>query len=119
MREIIVDSFAALDDLKMKDRRDPDKVVAALRANGGRFSVFEVDDALARTLDGLKSSGRMFYPEPQPAFPWLCVEVFDTDMRCKKMLALRTRDGGRLVSLKCSEFAPDGKYCSRHAKEVG
>ncbi len=70
--QIHICQFSSLDDLKKKDRRNPDKVCAALKA-AGRFSCFEVDDALAPTLDMLFESGRV--KSTGGEYPWTNAEV--------------------------------------------
>lgn len=47
-----IDKFSSLDDLKGKDRRDRKKVLAALAA-AGKFSCFEIDNAMAATMTWL------------------------------------------------------------------
>ncbi len=68
----ICDFSTGLDDLSQADRRQPEAVLRVLQETG-RFSVFEIDDLLAKTLDGLVKTGRIKQTGGQ--YPWATIEV--------------------------------------------
>lgn len=65
---------SSLDTMNKKDRKSLVAVLRHLREEP-RFSAFEVDQRLARTLDALKKHKFIRYPEPQPDYPWAEAEV--------------------------------------------
>ncbi len=49
---IFIDTFTCLDELKGRDRGDPEKILAVL-AETGRFSCFDVDRRMAKAMTWL------------------------------------------------------------------
>lgn len=49
---VFIDCFSSLDELKGKARRDP-KAILAVLAKVGRFSCFEIDQAMAKPITWL------------------------------------------------------------------
>lgn len=74
---IHIDTFSSLDDLKPKDRKDPEAVLSALRT-AKRFSCFEASEyqSLARTLVVLQESGRLKI-DHESQYPWVDVVEID------------------------------------------
>ena len=74
-------SFTSLDDLKPKQRRDPEVVLAVLRETG-RFSAFDMYDMkLVRSVETLKDQGRIRTDPTKYGFPWVAVEITDKGMQ--------------------------------------
>jgi len=72
---VYVDCFTSLDDLKPKERRDPEAVLDVLR-HAKRFSVWDMDNLdLANTVTGLIRSGRITTDPDAIGFPWTAVTV--------------------------------------------
>lgn len=72
-----IDSFSSgLDDLSRKDRRDDEKVLAILRAEG-RVSIFEVtaSEDISGTITRLQKSGRITIQVEQ--YPWWKITHID------------------------------------------
>lgn len=70
-----IDTFTSLDDLKPKERRDPEAVLAVLR-RAGRFSAWDMDNrALRETVCALQESGRIVTDTVSVGFPWIAVTV--------------------------------------------
>jgi hypothetical protein len=65
----------------VKLRRDDSAVLAVLREHP-RFTVFDVDDKLARTLERLTATRRLVHHNDQEAYPWCRVEVLPPSERC-------------------------------------
>lgn len=81
MRNVHLCSFSgALGDMPVKRRRDPEAVLAVLREHP-RFSVFEVEAKLARTLDELAQRRRLKYDASEP-YPWCRVDVLPPTVAC-------------------------------------
>lgn len=71
-----IDCFTALDDLKPKERRDPEAVLAVLRRTK-RYSVWDMDNAALRmTVGDLKRAGRIRDTNTM-GYPWCAVEILD------------------------------------------
>lgn len=64
---------SGLEDLSSRRQRDPIAVLAALAANP-RFSVFEVNNALAKQLDKLAADELIDY-NPKDTYPWCDVTI--------------------------------------------
>ncbi len=76
------DSFSGeLGDMPRKARSDGEAVLSVLREHP-RFTVFDVDTPLARTLDRLKDDGRLLYADDE-GFPWTRVEVLPEPDPCE------------------------------------
>lgn len=67
--------FSALDDLPRKMRGDGLEVLRLL-AEVGRFSCFEVDGPLARSLEQIKRHGWAVF-DTSVGYPWTTVTVTD------------------------------------------
>jgi hypothetical protein len=67
--------FSALDDLPKKSRCTEIKVLRLL-AETGRFSSFEVDDPLARSLQKIQQNGWAVFDTTVP-YPWTKVTMTD------------------------------------------
>jgi hypothetical protein len=73
---IHLDSFTSLDDLKPKERRDPEAVLAVLRRTR-RFSVWDMDNkAICSTVCDLLRSGRIKQTD-RLGYPWCAVEIVE------------------------------------------
>lgn len=71
---VFLDCFTSLDDLKPKEKRDPEAVLAVLR-HTKRFSAFDMADrAICGTICDLETAGRI-KTDNSPGFPWINVEV--------------------------------------------
>lgn len=66
--------FSSLDDLTQKRRGQVDWVLQTLKA-AGRFSIFEVDDKLGKTLTALFAQKLIEADEAKGAYPWTYVRV--------------------------------------------
>ena len=81
---VFVDTFSSFDDLKARQRRDPDVVLSVL-ARAGRFSCFEMSEhcrTLWPTVLGLERDGLI---EILPAgYPWTRVDL--TDKGCQRLI---------------------------------
>lgn len=77
---VYIDSFSgAIGDMSARDQKDELNVLAVLSKNP-KFSVFDATErpAISISLDSLKESGLIEYPQPQPGFPWCRVELTDS-----------------------------------------
>ena len=63
---IFIDCFTSLDELKGRDRADPEKILAVLERTG-RFSTFDVDKRMAKAMTWLcNKSG------------WITTQLYET-----------------------------------------
>jgi len=74
---IHIDRFTTLDDLKPKERRDPEAVMAVLRRTK-RFSVWDMDNrAICNTVCDLMRAGRIKQVDTL-GYPWCAVEILNS-----------------------------------------
>ncbi len=85
---VFLDTFSSLDDLPKAKRRDALAVLAML-AKTGKFSCFEVDDALASTLTVLERREWMQVTQ-RFGYPWLGIVITD---KGRAALATGSADG--------------------------
>ena len=87
MKAIICSFESGLDDIPPKQRNNDDYVLEVLRKNPC-FTCFSASEhqTLALTLDRLKQTGRIEYPNPQPGYPWNKVRVIEMVTEAKRGL---------------------------------
>lgn len=82
MSHVHLDYFGSdLGEMKAKDKRSDEAVLAVLRRSP-RFSDFDVDAAIARTLDRLYAKGRIVYDQSL-GYPWTIAIVLPPPIPCE------------------------------------